>query len=44
MAYESKNNNEDAIKIYRRIRDEFPMSMQSRNMDKYLARLGDYNP
>jgi predicted negative regulator of RcsB-dependent stress response len=44
MAYESKNNNVDAIKIYRRIRDEFPMSMQSRNMDKYLARLGDYNP
>ena len=44
MAYELKNKNEDAIKLYRRIKDEFPMSMQARNMDKYLARLGDYNP
>ncbi len=44
MAYELKNKNEDAVKMYRRIKDEFPMSMQARNMDKYLARLGDYNP
>lgn len=44
MAYEMKNNNEEAKKMYRRIKDEFPSSMQARNMDKYLARLGDYNP
>ena len=44
LAYEMKNKNDEAIKIYRRIRDEFPMSMQARNMDKLLARLGDYNP
>lgn len=44
MAYEVNNKNEDAKKLYRRIKDEFPSSMQARNMDKYLARLGDYNP
>lgn len=44
MVYEMKNKNEDAVKMYRRIKDEFPQSMQARNMDKYLARLGDYNP
>lgn len=44
MAYELVKKNDDAIKIYRRIRDEYPRSMQARNMDKYLARLGDYNP
>lgn len=44
MAYELAKKNDEAIKIYRRIRDEYPRSMQARNMDKYLARLGDYNP
>ncbi len=44
MAYELNNKKEDAMKAYRRIKDEFPSSMQARNMDKYLARLGDYNP
>jgi len=44
MAQEMNKKNDEAIKIYRRIRNEFPMSMQARNMDKYLARLGDYNP
>ena len=44
MAYELKNKPEEALKMYRRIKDEFPMSMQARDMDKSLARLGDYNP
>jgi len=44
MAYELNNKLDDAKKMYRRIKDEFPMSTQARNMDKYLARLGDYNP
>lgn len=44
MAYEMKNKNDDAKKLYRRIKDEFPNSTAARNIDKYLARLGDYNP
>jgi hypothetical protein len=30
--------------MYRKIKERFPMSQQARNMDKNLARLGDYNP
>jgi len=44
LAYELKNNNAEAIKMYRKIKERFPMSQQARNMDKNLARLGDYNP
>jgi predicted negative regulator of RcsB-dependent stress response len=44
MAYELNNKLDEAKKLYRRVKDEFPMSTQARNMDKYLARLGDYNP
>ena len=44
MAYEIKNNPTEAIKMYRKIKERFPMSQQARNMDKNLARLGDYNP
>ncbi len=42
MAYETKGNNAEAIKIYKEIKTKFPMSMQARNLDKNLARLGDY--
>ncbi|MBL7767196.1 MAG: tetratricopeptide repeat protein [Chitinophagaceae bacterium] len=44
MAYELKNNPEEAKKTYRMLKEKFPMSMQARNMDKNLARLGDFNP
>lgn len=44
MAYEIKNNPTEAIKMYRKIKDRFPMSQQARSMDKNLARLGDFNP
>lgn len=44
MAYELKNNPTEAIKMYRKIKERFPMSQQARSMDKNLARLGDYNP
>ncbi len=44
MAYEIKNNPAEAIKMYRKIKDRFPMSQQARSMDKNLARLGDFNP
>lgn len=41
LAYEMNNKPEDAKKAYRRIRDEYPQSVQARDMDKYLARLGE---
>jgi TolA-binding protein len=44
LAYEMKNNTAEALKIYRKVKDRFPMSQQARNMDKNLARLGDFNP
>lgn len=44
MAYEKKNNNEEAIKIYKRIKLEFPQSQQSQYADRNLARLGEYKP
>jgi TolA-binding protein len=44
MAYELKNNTAEAIKMYRKVKERFPMSQQARNMDKNLARLGDFNP
>jgi Uncharacterized protein conserved in bacteria len=40
MAYEKNNQPEEAKKAYQRIRDEYPQSMQARDMDKNLARLG----
>jgi predicted negative regulator of RcsB-dependent stress response len=43
MAYEMMNKTDDAKKAYKRIQDEFPMSMQARDVDKYLARLGELN-
>ena len=41
VAYEQGNKPEDAKKAYKRIRDEYPTSMQAREIDKYLARLGE---
>jgi TolA-binding protein len=43
LAYEIANNNAEAITAFKRIRDEYPRSMQAREMDKELARLGDVN-
>lgn len=40
VAYEMNNQPENAKKAYLRIRDEYPQSLQARDMDKYLARLG----
>ena len=40
MAYASNGNNNDAVAAFKRIRDEYPRSMQARDMDKELARLG----
>jgi tetratricopeptide (TPR) repeat protein len=40
MAYEMLNQPEKAKDAYKRIRDEYPLSQQARDMDKNLARLG----
>jgi TolA-binding protein len=40
-AYELNNKPDEAKKAYKRIRDEYPTSMQAREIDKYLARLGE---
>lgn len=39
-AYEMEKKPEDAKKAYLRIRDEYPASMQARDIDRSLARLG----
>jgi tetratricopeptide (TPR) repeat protein len=39
-AYELNKQPQEAINAYKRIRDEFPMSMQARDIDRSLARLG----
>lgn len=41
LAYEANNNPKDAKDAFKRVRDEFPKSMQARDIDKELARLGD---
>lgn len=40
-AYEIAKKPEEAKKAYLRIRDEYPTSMQARDIDRYLAKLGD---
>jgi hypothetical protein len=40
-AYEVAKKPEEAKKAYLRIRDEFPTSMQARDVDRYLAKLGE---
>jgi tetratricopeptide (TPR) repeat protein len=42
VAYEMKGNTAEAIKIYKRIKLLFPQSDAARNIDKDLARLGEY--
>lgn len=40
LAYQKNNQEGEAKKAYIRIRDEYPRSMESRDVDRYLARLG----
>lgn len=40
IAYEKNNQPEEAKKAYMRIRDEFPRSFQSRDVERSLAQLG----
>ncbi|WP_143310815.1 tetratricopeptide repeat protein [Chitinophaga vietnamensis] len=41
MALEKAGKPQDAIAIYKEIKEKFPLSNEGRDMDKYLARLGD---
>jgi TolA-binding protein len=43
LAYEMSNNANEAKAAFARIRDEYPKSMQARDVDKELARLGQLN-
>lgn len=43
LAYEAANNANEAKATYKRIRDEYPKSIQARDIDKDLARLGELN-
>jgi TolA-binding protein len=43
LAYDLTNKKDDAKTAFKRIRDEYPKSMQARDMDKELARLGELN-
>ncbi len=43
LVYELKGNNEEAIKTFKLLKNDFSTSSQARNADKYLARLGDYS-
>ena len=40
LAYEQNKQPEEATKIYKRIRDEYPQSVQMRDVERYLAMLG----
>lgn len=40
LVYENQGNTSEAKNIYLKIRDEYPRSIQARDMDKELARLG----
>jgi tetratricopeptide (TPR) repeat protein len=40
LAYEMDNKPEEAKKVYIRVRDEYPQSMQARDVDRNLGRLG----
>lgn len=40
-AYEMNKQPDEAKKIYKRIRDDYPQSGAARDVDKYLARLGE---
>lgn len=43
VAYQAAGNTNEAKAAFKRIRDEYPKSMQARDMDKELARLGELN-
>ncbi len=43
LALEKAGRNQEALTVLKQIRDKYPLSNEARNIDKYLARLGDTN-
>lgn len=43
FAYQKSGDNAKAVELFKRIKNEFTSSAQSRNAEKFLARLGDYS-
>jgi tetratricopeptide (TPR) repeat protein len=43
MAYAASGKTNEAKEAFKRVRDEYPKSVQARDMDKELARLGETN-
>ncbi len=43
LLYQDLGNNKEAIEMYRTIKEKYPASQQGRDIEKYLARLGEYN-
>ncbi|MBV8251169.1 MAG: tetratricopeptide repeat protein [Chitinophaga sp.] len=41
MALQKAGKDQDAIAIYKEIKEKYPMSAEGREIDKYLAKLGD---
>ncbi len=42
FAAEQLNQTDEALALYKSIQKDFPNSQESRNVEKYIARLGDY--
>lgn len=42
LLYQDLGNNKEAIEMYKIIKDKYPSSQQGRDIEKYLARLGEY--
>lgn len=40
---ESVGNTKEAVALYKKIKEEYPVSEKASNIDRYLARLGDVN-
>ena len=43
LVYEQSGDTKKAIETYQEIKTKYATSAQSRNAEKYLARLGDYS-
>jgi TolA-binding protein len=43
LAYQTAGQNNEAKDAFKRLRDEYPRSLQAKDVDKELARLGELN-
>jgi Tetratricopeptide repeat. len=44
IAYQVNNKNEEALKIYKKLREKFPTSQQAQTAIQNMAMLGEINP